>query len=169
MIISVMERHDIRIEAARADDLDGVHSLLVETWHDTYDDLIGAARVAEITKAWHSLVVLQAQLDTPRASFLVAKTGHVITGHLFAAQEAFRLVVHRLYVRPACQRQGIGAKLLSEAMKRHPNARTIWLEVEANNAKGTAFYRRSGFIAADKRIEEGVILLQMERRLDPDM
>ena len=46
------------IRDALAADLPAVRSLLVETWHDTYDGIYGWQRVAEITNAWHSLDAL---------------------------------------------------------------------------------------------------------------
>ena len=58
---------DILLRPAAADDLPAVRALLVETWHDTYDALLGAQRVTEITTDWHSIKNLRRQLGQPPA------------------------------------------------------------------------------------------------------
>jgi len=44
------DRHII-IRPATSDDIGEVRNLLVATWHDTYDSLLGVERVTETTKA----------------------------------------------------------------------------------------------------------------------
>jgi ribosomal protein S18 acetylase RimI-like enzyme len=145
-------------------DLAEVRALLVETWHDTYDTLIGAEKVTDITNSWHSLENLSRQLAMPDTSFLVAEAGGTIVGHAFAnAQRPPLLMLSRLYVRPSSQRQGIGAGLLATVAARHPACEVMRLEVEADNAKGIAFYRGQGFEPCGERTEEGIRHLVMER------
>jgi hypothetical protein len=55
----------IAIREASETDLPAVRALLVETWHDTYDALIGVQRVTEITNSWHSFGTLATQLPLP--------------------------------------------------------------------------------------------------------
>jgi hypothetical protein len=50
-----MEQPKIHIRSAREDDLADVRDLLVETWHDTYNALLGAEKVTRITDEWHSV------------------------------------------------------------------------------------------------------------------
>jgi ribosomal protein S18 acetylase RimI-like enzyme len=154
------------IRSAEARDVAAVRKLLVETWHDTYDALIGAARVTEITDSWHSLEALSRQLTMPETSFLVAEQSGAIVGHLFAnAKRAPVLMISRLYVLPGYQRRGIGKLLLDEAIGRCPGCDAIRLEVEADNAKGLSFYRREGFEAVGEKTVEGIRHFDMERRL----
>ena len=149
-------------------DLPAVRALLVETWHDTYDALIGAEKVTEITNSWHSLENLARQLTMPETSFLVAESSAKIVGHAFAnAQRPPLLMLSRLYVLPSSQRQGIGAQLIAEAITRHPACGAIRLEVEADNAKGFAFYRRQGFRPVTEKTVEGIVHVVMEKRLAP--
>jgi ribosomal protein S18 acetylase RimI-like enzyme len=128
--------NDIIVRMAVADDLPGVRKLLVETWHDTYDPLLGAERVTEITNSWHSLENLGLQLGVPDTSFLVAEQEGAIVGHVFAnAQKPF-MTISRLYVRPDRQRRGIGQRLIAEAVTHHQNCDTLRLAVEVENTKG---------------------------------
>ena len=118
-----MKQPKIHIRPAWEDDLADVRDLLVETWHDTYDALLGAETVTRITDEWHSVESLSRQLDLPNTCFLVAEEKGRIVGHVFAnAQQLPVLVLARLYVRPYCQRRGIGNALLDAAAATSPAA-----------------------------------------------
>jgi len=159
---------EIRIRPAKGGDVPAVRALLVETWHDTYDGLIGAGKVTEITDSWHSLPNLTHQLSVPDSSFLVADDQGAIVGHAFAnAQRPPALFLTRLYVLPTQQRRGIGKSLLQAAIARHPACEVVRLEVEADNAKGLAFYRREGFEVVSEAVMEGIKHLRMEKQLRP--
>ena len=130
------------VRPAAHDDLPAVRDLLVETWHDTYDGLIGAVKVTEITNARHSIEALAPQFALADAWFLIAEEGGRSVGHVFAhARTPPALVIARLYVSPEWQRRGIGSRLMGAALAQHPQARVMRLEVEAGNAKGLSFYR----------------------------
>jgi len=93
-------RH-IVIRPATPDDIGKVRSLLVATWHDTYDGLLGVERVTETTDRWHALDVLATQSTRPNASFLVALQDDEVVGHAFAVeQDGGVLFLSRLYVLP---------------------------------------------------------------------
>lgn len=156
----------VLIRNAIASDIPAVSALLVETWHDTYDALLGAPKVAEITARWHAPDILAQQLAIVGTSFLVAKADHVLVGHAYADARALpRLRIGRLYVLPAWQRRGIGQALLAALCERYPSARCLALEVETENAKGVAFYRREGFVSAGGMTDDGTNLLWMEKTL----
>ena len=157
---------DLLIRPAVPDDVEGTRRVLVETWHDTYDALIGSEKVTEITGRWHAAEALAQQLALPGASFLVAERGSVVTGHAFApAPQLGVLFLSRLYVLPLHQRRGVGGRLLAAVLERHPGADRVRLNVEAENGKGVAFYRRHGFAVVGEREEEGLRSLRMERTL----
>jgi ribosomal protein S18 acetylase RimI-like enzyme len=159
----------LRIRPATPADVGAVRRLLVETWHDTYDPLLGRERVTEITNRWHAEDVLAGELDLPDSSFLIAERGGETLGHAFGrARQPPVLVVGRLYVRPAYQRQGIGGRLLAALLERHPETAIVRLTVEAANAKGISFYRRHGFSVVGEVDEDGLPALQMERALARD-
>jgi ribosomal protein S18 acetylase RimI-like enzyme len=157
---------EVVIRPATPDDLPQVQRLLVETWHDTYDALLGAERVTEITNSWHSIENLGRQLDVPDTSFLVAEEDGAIVGHAAAnARKPPLMVLTRLYVRPDAQRRGVGRLLLAEAIARHGGCEVMRLEVEAGNPKGISFYRREGFQAVGEKSEQGLNHILMEKRL----
>jgi ribosomal protein S18 acetylase RimI-like enzyme len=146
------------VRTAGERDLEAVRSLLVATWHDTYDAIYGADKVVEITDEWHSLASLRARLTRPHSEFLVADDGQAIAGVAFAVavDEGATIMLHQLYVQPDRQRVGTGAQLLGEIEASFPEARRIVLEVEAANAKGVAFYRKHGFVEAGTSTRPGI-------------
>jgi ribosomal protein S18 acetylase RimI-like enzyme len=153
----------IVIRPATLDDIGRVRNLLVATWHDTYDGLLGVDRVTETTNQWHAVDVLTTQAACPNASFLVASQSGKVVGHAFAKeQDAGVLLLSRLYVLPIHQRQGIGEELLRAAVRRHPGMKRVQLVVEARNAKALAFYGWHGFVVTGEIEEEEPRPLRME-------
>ena len=158
------ELPDVMLRPAEPADVAAVRELLVETWHDTYDPMIGAERVTAVTNSWHSIEALARQIDMPNALFLVAELGDRIVGHAFARLlEGSVVLLNRLYVLPSFQRRGVGSALLSEIIARFPDARLLRLDVEAKNDKGLSFYRREGFKAVGESAQEGLVHVRMQK------
>ena len=134
------------IRTASERDLEAVHRLLVETWHDTYDQIYGVEKVNAITTDWHSTTALRKRLTLPQSEFVVADSGDEILGMAFASTRDGTVVdLHQLYVLPAAQGKGAGRALLEEIEQCFPEARIVRLEVEAANKKAVDFYEASGF------------------------
>ena len=128
-------------------------TLLVETWHATYDAIYGAERVTAITDDWHSIALAEGAAGRGRRSeFLVADDGKRLGGMAFAVagEDGKILMLHQLYVRPAHQGHGIGGMLLDEVLNCFPEAETVRLEVEEANASAIAFYEAYGFTHAGR-------------------
>ena len=136
------------VRTASERDLGAIRTLLVETWHATYDPIYGEERVTEITDEWHSIEALRPRLSRPNSEFLIADDGKRIGGVAFAeAIDGGRLIVLRqLYVLPPLQGRGIGGMLLDEVIESFPEASAIRLEVEERNARAIAFYTANGFV-----------------------
>ena len=158
------------IRTASTADLAAVNRVLVETWHDTYDSLLGRDKVDAITGRWHAIDVLARQLVAPHSSFLVSEIDRQIVGHAFAsAQQVPVLTVSRLYVLPAYQRRRAGEKMLAALLADHPDTTLVRLNVEAENAKALGFYRKQGFDVVGEATEDGVKVLRMEKRIVRDI
>ena len=161
------------LRTASERDLPAVRALLIETWYATYDSIYGAAKVTEITDDWHSIVSLKARLVRPNAEFIVADDGRNLGGMAYAAatSDPKIVILHQLYVRPVFQRNGLGKLLLDEIEDSFPDARTIRLEVEAQNLAAVAFYRKNGFLPQGDVVNCGgsvfaIPALVYEKRLD---
>jgi ribosomal protein S18 acetylase RimI-like enzyme len=57
-------------------------------------------------------------------------------------------------VLPEFQRQGIGARLMAESYRAFPEIKRIQLDVEEQNPKARAFYRKLGFNEVGVRIDD---------------
>lgn len=78
---------EVLIRPAVLQDAEGTRRVLVETWHDTYDPLLGVEKVTEITGRWHAIEALVEQIGLPAAaSFLVAEHLGQLIGHAFARE-----------------------------------------------------------------------------------
>ena len=130
-------------------DVPAIRRLLVETWHATYDHILGAERVTAITDDWHREERLVLAVDRPDHRFLVAEAdGNILGTASSTLGPAGLLSLDRLYVRPDVQRAGVGTLLLAAAVSGWPGLRRIDLQVEPRNAPAIAFYRRHGFVPA---------------------
>jgi ribosomal protein S18 acetylase RimI-like enzyme len=157
---------ELIVRTAIEHDLVAVNRLLVETWHDTYDSLLGVEKVTQITATWHAIAKLAEQIAAPDSSFLVAEEQGRIVGHAVGHVRPHHvMLLARLYVLPAHQRQGIGARLLSELVARQPGCARIVAEVEPDNLKAVSFYRRHGFIVESESSIEGMKTLRMVKAL----
>lgn len=134
------------IRNATSDDLPALRDLLVATWHNTYDEIYGADRVADITDRWHSVQALDKGLYVSDSQFLVAEVDAIIAATAYARLDGNDVVkLDRLYVAPERQGLGLGYKLLAAVVAAYPNARTMELEVEPDNESARSFYERQGF------------------------
>ncbi|MCZ8373756.1 MAG: GNAT family N-acetyltransferase [Beijerinckiaceae bacterium] len=149
------------IRPVRQDDLAAVRDVLIRTWHATYDEALGAAKVAEMTARWHSPEALQRQMEDMLAqpglrTFLVAEQdGRVIataSAHLVAES---RIEISRIYILPEFQRGGLGRRLLQNLLATFPAASHARLEVEPRNARALGFYRRHGFLPVSSGVACG--------------
>ena len=126
--------------------------------------------IQKITTLWHSPEGLAAEIEDERVCFNVAKDEHgSILGLVTAGRPSDEVVyIGRLYVLPVHQRQGIGGKLLDACVTFFTGFQTLRLEVEAQNEKGMAFYRKQGFNETSRKEEEleGISLevVEMEKK-----
>lgn len=156
----------LAIRRGDARDIEAVHRLLVDTWHHTYDALMGRAAVSRMTQAWHRPEILAQQLGRTRAAFLVAELDDRIVGHAYARlSRANILFLARLYVHPDCQRQSIGTELLTHLLPLFAAASMIELSVVKQNRQAVEFYRRYEFTVTGESVEDGAALLLMQRRV----
>ncbi len=159
------------IRTANERDLEAIQALLVDTWHDTYDQIYGVEEVDKITSQWHSIDALRQRLSKPQSEFVVADSGETILGIAFASTADGRMVdLHQLYVNPQSQGRGAGKALLTEIEGCFPQADAIRLEVEGANKKAVAFYEANGFAQVGRTANcgeptSGIPALVFEKRI----
>lgn len=158
------------IRTASKDDIDAIHDLLIETWHATYDDLIGLNEVDKhLAEYGHE--ALKKCLNRPLSEYVVADDGELIHGVAYAVQGAIKgnseiAVLMQLYVKPESQRQGIGQRLLIEIEEAFPSARKISLNINQKNQRAVQFYESQGYKKiANKQENLGLNDITLEKSL----
>jgi ribosomal protein S18 acetylase RimI-like enzyme len=142
------------IERAAIQDVPAIKDVLRETWHDTYASLLSQTAIETITSQWHAPELLEQQMQNPAIYFAIARDGGIVAGLITARKQDDAIVVDRLYVRPQCQRRGIGRQLLASSYRAFRGAQRVRLSVEAENRKGVAFYAKQGFRETARNSEE---------------
>ncbi len=135
----------------RSEDAFALKSALLEIWHDTYDSFLGADRVTDLTTGWHTLEKLRQEADDAHICSMVALDGTSIVGHaLMYERLPGDLHLARLYLNHRYHGNGVGKRLLNEAMSAFPTAYKAKLEVYEVNTKAVSFYKSQGFKVTDK-------------------
>lgn len=161
----------ISISKAKPEEVLEIKKLLKETWMSTYAHIFSPESIELVTSEWHSPELLVQQINNPDNFFAVAKDENIIVGMCNASllQEGKTVNVQRLHISPSYQRQGIGSKLMNEIVKAFPKASMVELEVEKQNYKAQAFYKKLGFKESGEKVFEvnGIKLpcLVMEKSL----
>jgi len=163
------------VRTASERDIEQVRALLAETFHATYDSFYGELQVRRMIDGWHSVAAIRARILKKGGEFLVADNGKEIGGMGYAAmytKMTRTAMLHQLYVRPSCQRAGVGRDIFAELETCFPDAEIMRLEVALQNTGAISFYSRLGFAEVD-RMEEfggpasGLPAIIMEKRLSP--
>lgn len=105
------------------------------TWQTAYPQIDFAARLDWWRKRWREELL-------PAADVVVAEAeGGALAG--FVTIDPKTLYLDQIVVAPEHWRSGVGALLLAEAQRLSP--RGLDLDVNIDNARAIAFYRRHGF------------------------
>lgn len=89
----------------------------------------------------------ESELVAPGRFSRVVVSGDSLVGYLFAMIVFDEMHINKLGVTPLERRNGIGTRLMEEALRRgaESGVKTVWLELRASNIEGRAFYERLEF------------------------
>ena len=138
----------VTISAASPADAAAIATLLRICWSGTYGSFLSEATLATIAREWHHPDILTRQIANPKVAFLLARaeSGTLVgAATVKLAANGIVLSLQRLYVHPSFQHQGIGSRLLRDALAAFPHARRIQLEVAEANPQGRGFWTTNGF------------------------
>lgn len=146
----------ISFQRARVKDVIKIKKILYETWKKTYADIYSPETIEMITSEWHSPELLSKQIENSNDYFGIAREEENIIAMCNArlTHDGTIINIQRLHVLPSHQRQGIGSKLIQEAIRAFPEAVGIDLEVERHNRLAYLFYRKHGFKEIGEKIFE---------------
>lgn len=152
-------------------DLEALRTLIVATWHATYDATMGPDRVTAITEDWHSLDRLGREIDHDDCHSLIAESSDGLIGHaLVIGPKSPQSTLARLYVSPKAQRGGVGSALLAAAINSLTEFSNLELEVEEANEKARRFYAKHGFEQVERKSncgdQDGIPTLVLRKTLN---
>ncbi len=110
-------------------------ALWLRTWQAAYPQIDFAARTDWWRERWRRELL-------PAATVVVAEEAGAMVG--FVTVDPRPLYLDQMVVAPEQWRSGVGTALLEEAKRLSP--RGLDLDVNIDNARAIAFYRRHGFV-----------------------
>jgi len=135
----------MNIRHAKTQDTEKIRKIAMETWIDTYSQIITKDSIEKIVDNWYDLEDLNQQVQDK--IFYISEIKETPVGFIHASVRNDRAHLHRLYIQPKYQGQGLGSKLYKKAEKqvKKQKADYIELEVLSENKKGLSFYKSLGF------------------------
>lgn len=149
------QRKIVTITVAQAEDIAALQVTAAACWWATYGVLLSADFIETfLARAYNAQVLLQ-EIANANSYFLIAQHGDALIGFGQVGPALPRrdrapvapADLHRLYLLPQWQRQGIGARLLAEleAWLRAQGHPYYGAYVLAANEPAKHFYQRQGF------------------------
>jgi GNAT superfamily N-acetyltransferase len=141
----------VRIARATLRDIPTIIQLAEATWEPTYRFIISREQIEYMYRVIYTPASLRQQMTEQRHAFLLAyvdgePAGYASYGPLPAEAGPAAYKLHKIYVLPTRQGQGLGLQLLDsvEAAVRQAGGASLELNVNRYNP-ALAFYERRGF------------------------
>lgn len=164
----------ITIKEATAKDFKTIQEIAHKTWPDVYGEILSAAQLDYMLKAFYSVETLTDNMVNKGHHFILAFEGDFCLGfasfqHDYLDKKVTRL--HKIYLLPEAQGKGVG-KLLVDAVANYAkenDSTVISLNVNRFN-KALTFYQKIGFEIVgeeDIELEHGYLMedYKMEKQL----
>lgn len=154
----------MELRDARPADAESIAAVARASWHEAYDELLGAETVDSTVDRWYDPESLRETIAAAAEAgsaatgeatvFLVAEREAAVLGftHAGPAPDSENgpdagAFLARLYVHPDHWGAGIGTALTRRLARRLQDAgyERVWLEVFAENDPGRSFYESLGF------------------------
>lgn len=155
------------LRAATRDDVPHLREMLIETWHDAYDGILGKEAVAQRCSSYFHPAVMYRYLGSDRWTPVAVSPDGKIAGFMSTRCSPLGgVTIEMLYVAPRYQRHGLGLGLISSIAAQYPAVRWNTLDVLEPNLAARRFYEKLGFSAWYRRmVPEGVPILVMTRKV----
>lgn len=144
--MSIVSPVIVQLKIADPTDAAAIASMAEKIWRVHYTPIIGADQVTYMLSNMHSAEkVAQQMKDGQRFSFIV-REGINIGYTSWSTPQPGELFIHKFYIEPSLQGNGIGKQVFAELLQLNPEANTIRLTVNRKNYKSINFYFRLGFV-----------------------
>ena len=137
-----------QIRPATPVDYPTIERIAHQTWPDTFGAILSAGQIQYMLDWMYSQDAIKEQVEQKNHVFLMASddTGEVI-GYASYEHRDETTKIHKLYLLPQTQGQGIGRLLIAEVARRALVARSTALSLNVNRQnRAVQFYERIGFV-----------------------
>jgi ribosomal protein S18 acetylase RimI-like enzyme len=147
--VSTSPGDGVRIEPALPRHLPAIAALAGVIWRAHYPGIIPREQIEYMLARMYDLDTMRREMTGEGVRYLRLLCGEELIG--FAASgstaEPATAKLHKLYLRPDCQRRGLGGRLLRrvEDDARAAGVATLILNVNKRNAAAIAAYRKHGY------------------------
>ncbi|WP_158055282.1 GNAT family N-acetyltransferase [Halorussus halophilus] len=149
---------EFEVRVATTKDVSGIQNVARESWHATYDDILGADSVEQVVDGWYAREGLEQSIEREDGQFLVAEQDGMIVGFAqgVLGEEDDAAHLPRIYVQSDHWGEGVGTELLGgvETWAEECGAGRLRLVVLAYNEVGNGFYEKHGYRVVAEREEE---------------
>lgn len=166
---------DVLIREADPGDIPLIRDLAERTWRACYPGMISPQQIEYMLERMYDPAVLADEIGSGTLYLLVFAQGKPAGYLAFSdVRDDREILLHKLYVLPHLQGQGLGRRMLDEARRRATalGARRIGLYVNKRNDRALKLYARYGFVKAAAVVNDiggGFVMddYRMELELDP--
>ncbi len=155
-----MKDKDIKIRISVPDDIFAIRRVVRTTWINTYpneelgitvDDIMDKFKDDDVLSSRKKIEKRKERYKDKNCRTWVAECDGEVVAFCSSSYEEENGRVNAIYVLPEYQRDGIGGKLMSEALNWLSGAKVVFINVVEYNLKAVAFYKKHGFSETGKR------------------
>ena len=166
----------IEITTADKQHIPAIIKLSKHLWPIAFAHILSKQQIDYMMEMMYSCASLEKQMDEGH-QYAIARIDNADVGyvsHEINCNQTNKTKIHKLYISPAHQRQGVGQALLEYVVKHalQSNNRALFLNVNKHNTKAINFYKKHHFFLTKKEeidIGNGFIMddYVFELTLDP--
>ncbi len=137
----------LAFRAATPDDAIAISALAREIWTAVYVDLIGIAQIEFMLDLMYDPQTLRSEIAHRGVAYFFVESQNQPAGFLAFSIANSQAHLHKLYLKPAFHRRGIGSACLSWLSQRchSAGAASIHLRVNKRNSPAIRTYEKNGF------------------------
>lgn len=139
-------------------DAPAIRRVARRSWHEAYDEIIGAQAVEEKIDEWYGVPTLEESIERADSPMIVAVEEDVIGFAQGGPSDGgpASASLWRIYLLPEFWGDGLGGTLLELVFDelRADGHDDVWLSVMADNSVGRAFYQKHGFEIQERQTTE---------------
>lgn len=145
----------VTFRAASVEDVPLLQDLAQKTWRVCYPGIISTEQIEFMLGWMYSDDLIRRQIVEGVAWEVIENGDGEAAGFLsYHSDPDNRVKLEKLYVLPVMQGRGIGKRALAHVLDRAKamGANSVWMQVNKQNEKAIASYRKAGFIVAREAV-----------------